>query len=46
MNDEFVEKFNNGNFTQVSAISKVKYYNPRTLIVQHIPVKEREKKRN
>ena len=33
-----------GNFNQGSAILKIKYYNPRDLIVQHIPVKEREEK--
>ena len=44
MNDELVEKFNKGNFNQGSAILKIKYYNPRDLIVQHLPVKEKEKK--
>ena len=44
MNDELVEKFNTGNFTQGSAILKIKYCNPKKLIVQHLPVKEREKK--
>ena len=44
MNDELVEKFNNQTFTQVSAILKTKYYNPKNLIVQHLPVKEKEKK--
>ena len=44
MNTELVEKFNTGNFTQGSAILKIKKYNPKTLIVQHLPVKEREKK--
>ena len=44
MNDELVEKFKNQTFTQVSAILKIKYYNPKNLIVQHIPVKEKEKK--
>ena len=44
MNDELVEKLNTGNFIQGSAISKIKYYNPKNLIVQHFPVKEREKK--
>ena len=29
MNDELVEKFNSGNFTQRSAIWKIKYYNPK-----------------
>ena len=44
MNDELVEKINTGNFTQGSAILKIKYYNPKNLIVQHLPVKEKEKK--
>ena len=44
MNKELVEKFNSDNFTQGSAILKIKYYNPKNLIVQHLPIKEREKK--
>ena len=44
MNGELVEKFDTGNFTQGSAILKIKYYNPKILIVQHLPVKEKEKK--
>ena len=44
MNDELVEKFNNQTFIQGSAILKIKYYNPKNLIVQHLPVKEKEKK--
>ena len=44
MNNELVEKFNNRTFTQGSAILKIKYYNPKNLIVQHIPIKEKEKK--
>ena len=44
MNDELVEKFNNQTFTKVSAFLKIKYYNPRDLIVQHLPIKEKEKK--
>ena len=43
-NGEFVEKFKTGNFTEGSATLKFKYYNPKNLIVQHLPVKEREKK--
>ena len=43
LNDEFVEKFNNQTFTQGSAILKIKYYNPRDLIVQHLPIKEKKK---
>ena len=31
MNDELVEKLSNQTFTQGSAISKVKYYNPKNL---------------
>ena len=41
MNDELVNKFNTGNFNQRSAILKIKYYNPKNLIVQHLPIKER-----
>ena len=44
MNDEPVEKFITGNFTQGSAFLKNRYYNPKNLIVQHLPVKGREKK--
>ena len=44
MNDEIVENFKTGNFTQGSAILKIKYFNPENVIVQHLPVKEREKK--
>ena len=44
MNDELVEKFNNQTFTQGSAFLKIKFYNPKNLIVQHLPIKEREKK--
>ena len=44
MNDELVEKFSTGIFTQGSAILKNKNYNPKNLIVQHLPVKERDKK--
>ena len=44
MKDELVHKVNNGNFTQGSAILKIKYYNPKNLIVQHLLVKEGEKK--
>ena len=43
MIDELIEKFNNQNFTQGSAILKIKYYNSKNLIVQHLPVKEKEK---
>ena len=44
MNNELVEKFNNETFTQGSAILKIRYYIPKDLIVQHLPVKEKEKK--
>ena len=44
MNDKLVENFNTGNFTQGSAILKIEYYHPKNLIVQHLHVKEREKK--
>ena len=42
MIDELVEKFNEGNFNQGSAILKIKLYNPKIPIVQHLPVEERE----
>ena len=41
MNDEFVETLNNQTFIQGSAILKVKYFYPKQLIVQHLPVKEK-----
>ena len=44
MNNELVEKINNQTFTQGSGILKIKNYNPKNLIVQHLPVKEKEKK--
>ena len=44
MNDERVEKFIYQTFTQRSAILKIKYNNPKKLIVQHLPVKERVNK--
>ena len=44
MNDERVEKFKNGNFTRGSAIINMKYHNPKNLIVQRLPAKERENK--
>ena len=44
MNNELVEKFNNQTFTQGSAILKIKYYNPKNLIVQHLGVKEKVNK--
>ena len=44
MNNELVEKFNDQTFTQVSAILKIKYYNPKNLTVQLLPVKEKKRK--
>ena len=44
MNDELVQKFNNQTFTQGSAILTIKYYNPKNLILQHLPVKEKVNK--
>ena len=44
MKEEFVEKFNTQIFNQGSAILRIKYYNPKNLIVQHLPVKKKEKK--
>ena len=44
MKNSLVEKFINQTFTRGSAIKKFKYHNPKNLIVQHLPVKEREKK--
>ena len=44
MNEEIVKKFNTGNFNQGSAFLKIKYYNPKNLIVQHLPIKEKVNK--
>ena len=44
MNKKLVKEFNNQTFTKSSAILRIKYYNPRDLVVQHLPVKEKEKK--
>ena len=44
MSNELVEKLNNQTFTQGSATLKIKYYNRKNLIVQHIPNKEQVKK--
>ena len=41
--DELVKKFNTDKLTHGSAILKIKYYNPKNLIVQHLPLQEREK---
>ena len=45
MNEELVKKFNTQTFTRRSAILKIKFYKPKNLIVQHLPVREREKKK-
>ena len=42
MNYDNLEKFDNQTFTQGSAILKIKYFNPKNPIVQHLPVKEKE----
>ena len=42
MNDDLVENFIIQTFNQRSL--KIKYYNAKNLIVQHLPVKEKEKK--
>ena len=44
MNDEIVNKFNNRTFNEGSAILKIKYYNPKNLIVQHLLIKEKVNK--
>ena len=44
MNDELVGNFNTKTFTQGIAILKIKYYSPKHLIVEHLPVKEKVKK--
>ena len=41
MNNELVEKIINSNFNQGSAIFKIKYYNPKDIVVQHLPIKEK-----
>ena len=43
MKNDLVEKFNNQTFTRGSAILKIKYYNSKNLIVQHLPVKKKKK---
>ena len=46
MNNVYVEAFNNQTFNQdgdESAILRTKYYNPPSLIFQHLPVKEKVK---
>ena len=44
MKNNLVGQFNFGIFTKGSDILKSKYYNPKNLIVQHLPIKEKEKK--
>ena len=44
MIEELLEKFNNQAFTQGSVFLKIKFYNPKNLVVQHLPIKERVKK--
>ena len=44
MNNELVEKFKNQTFTQGSAVLKIKYYNPKNLIIQHLPVEKKKRK--
>ena len=44
MNNEHVENFNTVDFNQGSAILKIKYFNPKNLVVQHLPIKERVNK--
>ena len=41
MNDDLVENFKTIDFNQRSAILKIKYHNPKILIVLYLPVKER-----
>ena len=48
MNDVYVEAFNNQSFNEdgdESAILTIKYYNPSDLIFQHLPIKEKVKKK-
>ena len=42
MNDELVESFNSGSFSKNSAILKMKFFNPKKLVVQRLPIQERE----
>ena len=44
MNVDVVEKLNTGNFIQRSAIIKVKCYNPKNFLLQHLPFKEKVNK--
>ena len=48
LNNVFVESFNIQTFNQdgdETAILRIKYYNPRDLILQHLPVKKINKHR-
>ena len=40
MNDSVLNQFNSAKTEFASAILKIKYYNPKDLIIQHLPVKE------
>ena len=40
MSSDIVNQFNSGKTEFASAILKVKYYNPKDLVIQHLPVKE------
>ena len=42
VNDENVKNFKGGVFTQECATLKIKYYIPKILMVQHLPVKKTE----
>ena len=44
MNIELVEKINTQTFTQGSAILKIRFYNPKKLIILHLSVKDKVKK--
>ena len=44
MNDVYVEAFNNQSFNQdgnESAILKIKHYNPHSIMIQHLLVREK-----
>ena len=40
MSSDNISQFNSGKTQFASAILKVKYYNPKDLVIQHLPVKE------
>ena len=40
MSSDIINQFNSGKTQFASAILKVKYYNPKDLVIQHLPVKE------